>query len=295
MKKILFLALLAFAGISAKAQQYVPFPDSNAYWSEFYSEYGFPNYKYTYFIKGDTIIDLQPYHKIYQNDSTSIPFYGYLREYNKRIYFFITPTGCSHEVLLYDFNLNIGDSIKLSCELCDTTLPNYMTVTSIDSVLLTDMKYRKRLNFNNVVGISSWVEGIGSMGGLLYPYYSCSACECFTESVCFKQNDTTLYINPYNNTVSCFNYINSINEFKNKEDLITISPNPATSEIEVTSNQSSVNGIEIYNMLGEKVYCSPITDYRSPFTVNVSSFPVGMYFVEIFTKKGREVKKFIKE
>jgi hypothetical protein len=75
----------------------------------------------------------------------------------------------------------------------------------------------------------------------------------------------------------------------------TISPNPATSEIQVIGNQSTVIGIEVYNMLGERVYTSPITDNRSPITVNVADFPRGVYMVEVRTEKGVAVSKFIKE
>jgi hypothetical protein len=81
----------------------------------------------------------------------------------------------------------------------------------------------------------------------------------------------------------------------NNNGQITVSPNPASSEIKVISNQLTVIGIDIYNMLGEKVYTSPPTDNRSPITINVSSFPSGMYFVKIKSEKGVVVKKFIKE
>jgi hypothetical protein len=117
---------------------------------------------------------------------------------------------------------------------------------------------------------------------------------CFFESVCFKQNDTTLYINTNDYNVSCFNYITSINEMTNN-DLITISPNPASSEITVSGRQEAVGSIDVYNTLGEKVYTSPITDNRSPITVNIAALPTGMYFAEIGTAKGKVEKKFVKE
>ncbi|MGD0712010.1 MAG: T9SS type A sorting domain-containing protein [Bacteroidales bacterium] len=85
---------------------------------------------------------------------------------------------------------------------------------------------------------------------------------------------------------------------------VSVFPNPATSEIQVIGNQSTVISIDIYNMLGEKVYQSLVTGHslsgvspmtNDPMTINVSSFPSGMYFVEIKTEKGVAVKKFIKE
>jgi len=92
-------------------------------------------------------------------------------------------------------------------------------------------------------------------------------------------------------------------------DNISVYPNPAFSVIQVTGNQLTVIGIEIYDMLGEKVYqslvnghslsgVSPMTNAlmtNAPMTINVSSFPSGMYFAEIRTAKGSTMKKFIKE
>jgi hypothetical protein len=76
---------------------------------------------------------------------------------------------------------------------------------------------------------------------------------------------------------------------------LTIFPNPTSSEIQLIGNQSSVNSIEIYNMIGERIYTLPFTDNRSPITINISAFPSGMYFAKIKSEKGVAVKKFIKE
>jgi hypothetical protein len=84
-----------------------------------------------------------------------------------------------------------------------------------------------------------------------------------------------------------------INELSNKN--IIIFPNPATDEIQVTGEQSAVNDIQIYNVLGAKIYTSLITDNLSPITINISAFPSSMYFMEIKTEKSVTVKKFVKE
>ncbi len=205
MKKLfLFAALILEFGI-INSQAYAPFPDSNAFWNEFQYHQGQcdpPDYcKYTYYLQGDTILNSQLYHKIYSNDSYSISYVGGIQEIDKIVSFF--DRDCSAPVLLYDFGLNVGDSIPLSCMLCDEEEPLYMKVNSIDSVLIGDMSYRKRINFD--YGPSqSWIEGIGSVSGLLYPYYSCFTCICGLELVCFEQNNIVLYQNE--NNVSCFNY-----------------------------------------------------------------------------------------
>jgi hypothetical protein len=88
---------------------------------------------------------------------------------------------------------------------------------------------------------------------------------------------------------------------------INIYPNPASKEIQViglptgqAGNQCSVSGIEIFNLLGEKVFTLPITDYRSPasqakrgepITINIADFPSGVYIVAIKTPAGTINKK----
>jgi hypothetical protein len=204
--KNLILSLIFASGISLiNAQTYFPFPDTNAFWNELRYYQGQcepPDYcTYTFYFQGDTILDSLSYHKMYSNDNYSISYAGGLREINKKVYYF--DRDCPAPVLLYDFGLNVGDSIALACMLCDEEESQYMKVISIDSVLIGDMTYRKRTNFD--FGPSqSWIEGIGSVSGLFYPYYSCVTCICGVELVCFEQDGMTLYQNEDN--VPCFNY-----------------------------------------------------------------------------------------
>ena len=89
----------------------------------------------------------------------------------------------------------------------------------------------------------------------------------------------------------------------------TIYPNPAKDEIQVIGEQSTVIGIDVYNMLGERVYQSLVTGHslsgvspmtnapitNTTITINVADFPRGVYMVEVRTEKGVAVSKFIKE
>jgi hypothetical protein len=85
--------------------------------------------------------------------------------------------------------------------------------------------------------------------------------------------------------------INRIKEGNN----IALFPNPANNEIKVISNQLSVNSIEIYNMLGDRIYGSTITDNQSQFIINIVNFPNGVYVVEVKTECGIGVEKFVKQ
>jgi phosphatidylserine/phosphatidylglycerophosphate/cardiolipin synthase-like enzyme len=92
----------------------------------------------------------------------------------------------------------------------------------------------------------------------------------------------------------------SIAEPNYKPASLSVYPNPATNALTIDipklcSTQYAVSNIEIYNLLGEKIFSTPITDNRSPITINVSAFPSGVYMVEVKTEKGVAVSKFIKE
>lgn len=70
-------------------------------------------------------------------------------------------------------------------------------------------------------------------------------------------------------------------------------PNPATSVIRIQNSVvSSQKTVEIFNSLGQTVFS---TDYRSLtsdyFSIDISSFPSGLYFV----KSGNQVQKFVKQ
>ena len=94
---------------------------------------------------------------------------------------------------------------------------------------------------------------------------------------------------PVNATVTM-----GINELSNSL-FVSVYPNPASDEIEVSTTKEGLNSIEIYNLLGERIYSSLVTDNISPFTINIKNFPSGVYIVEVKTEKGVEVRKFVKE
>jgi YVTN family beta-propeller protein len=97
---------------------------------------------------------------------------------------------------------------------------------------------------------------------------------------------------------------------------IEVYPNPATNTISIDipqaaggSKQEAVGNIEIYNLLGEKVYQSLVNSHSLPgispttnapmtnvqMTINVADFPSGVYVMQVRTENGIEVRKFVKE
>lgn len=72
---------------------------------------------------------------------------------------------------------------------------------------------------------------------------------------------------------------------------VSLYPNPASSELTVSAT-SSINRIEIANLLGQKVY-ENATLGSNQATINVSTLQHGAYFVRVFTSEGTMTRKLI--
>ncbi|HTA27875.1 MAG TPA: T9SS type A sorting domain-containing protein, partial [Bacteroidia bacterium] len=79
-------------------------------------------------------------------------------------------------------------------------------------------------------------------------------------------------------------------------DNISLYPNPNNGQFTIQSSVvSDMWSVEIYNVLGQKVY-SQSTIHNPQFIVNISSQPNGMYLIRILDKDGTLVsqKKVVK-
>ena len=78
---------------------------------------------------------------------------------------------------------------------------------------------------------------------------------------------------------------------------VFVFPNPAQKEIVVKSSEFKDRiEIEIYNLVGEKIFIQPKTSNFKSQTVDISQLPSGIYFAEIFFNNGSTKRvKFIRE
>jgi len=81
----------------------------------------------------------------------------------------------------------------------------------------------------------------------------------------------------------------SINEIGNKI-FLAVSPNPASSTFTIDGGDVQNLKLEIYNLLGLKVY---ETKYMEPLTLNFELFPKGIYLVRLQSEKASAVLKLI--
>lgn len=286
MKKLTFI-LIQIAFIANTYSQ--SFLKDGLTWNNTEGDFFFPYSNFTYEIHGDTIISNKNYKfvKVDYPDKDSnmwIPKYYFLiRDDSSKWYIRLN----SMDILLYDFNVNIGDSV---------TVYNYYyrryhtrEVSSIDSVTLENGERRKRIRFTNERDI--WVEGLGSVFYPLdEPFLNGEWYITPHANICVQQNDTLLYtLYPDLNCYDTGGIFMNLADVSLEND-ITVYPNPAKEEVNILST-SSINDIEIYDIMGRRIFQTEVRDYSK--TINLSLFRKGVYIAKINTEQGIIKKKFI--
>ena len=72
-------------------------------------------------------------------------------------------------------------------------------------------------------------------------------------------------------------------------------PNPATSSLTIQTEKLKLKELLIYNVLGELVQQSSVSNHPSSVTLDISGLKTGMYFIETTTETGIVRSKFIKQ
>jgi hypothetical protein len=317
---ILVIVLIALMVQVSTAQTNVfhPMPDSNAIWHEILSTGTYVDgdnpcfdcMDYQYQIIGDTIVGSNTHHKLYrvgygynytsQNGCsqqlnciwTNTDYYlGCFREDTAaRKDYYIYPADTT-ESLLYDFTLNVGDTLRISIHGPQQT----GVVQKIDSIMVgTDYRKRWILDTSDVEYIATFIEGIGNTLGLLANF---SYFEQNQHLLCFTQNTITLYHDslsgdPFNPSSNCTLTV-GIKELSKDKINMTIIPNPATTSITIHSTMSIINyQLSIEDVLGNKIYQQTITSNDTQ--IDVSTWSEGVYFYEVRGANDVARGKFVK-
>jgi hypothetical protein len=293
MKKLLLL-IATLSLFSAKSQTFVyhPFPESNAIWNVNMSQGmcfmgGFLSENYSITFSGDTIIDNQTYQKLtspfvqsnFTGGCTQINFPGYqgaIRQdvTNKKVFYL--PPSQSTEQLLYDFTMEVGDTVKGYLASFNNPLD---IVTEIDSVLVGD-NYRKRWSINPCYEIYL-IEGIGSTFGLLQPSPGCATDMDYYSLTCFSQNGQSLYPDP---SAEC-QLITSTNDIDVNSDAVLIFPNPSNGPFTVEFYRPiDILKVRLTDMKGNIIFQTQVSNQHKIVIDNLHS---GAYILTIINKENR--------
>lgn len=310
MKKFLLLIFI-FISFTSRSQTsiYHPFPDSNAVWNfQAFAALlpctpfggGSIEHRYSYTIDGDTSINSMMYHKLItpyvhtHTDSFCLPFKfpGYKGAFRqdtaaRKVYF--VPDTAQSEYLLYDFTMEVGDTIKgFLAEVWSGSLM-HDTVSTIDSVLVGN-DYRKRWKINECYSIYM-VEGIGSLFGLLEP----TGFGCITDLPwyvlnCFTQDGQTLYPD----TTTFCPLLTGLNAPELNEDKLTFPPNPFSSKTVVKIDPVFMHAdFVILNIEGKIVRRGRVNNQKE-LVITADDLKNGVYLLQLTNGNGVTVSgKFI--
>lgn len=294
MKYYLFAFVFSLFSFSAFSQAYRPFPTGNAYWLYVNQTgnwgLGLPpsaSVVYTQFIMDgrDTVINSKTYKVIIKREyldtiqSATAPMPVYtnrianqpdvpalaVREDNKKIYGILFNSPTAAEIMLYDFNLSLGDSIRLP----NTDMK--VEITGIDSVQIGSKYHRRLLTVNP---LHNEIAGVGSMWGI----YSLANGQNVVELACFNNGSGTY---SYGNT-SCF-YLHkhgtpAVVAGIREQQQITISPNPFVSKLTITTAEPV--SVFVYNAVGQLMFNEKQVTNKS---INTEALTGGVYVAEVFS------------
>jgi hypothetical protein len=265
------IALILIAGcmqtvsLFSQEYEYVPFPKSNAVWSEMYDfgeiypECPPPAYERFTLTEEDTIINGKTYTKLYMffdavfNKNNAICVGGIREDENKRIFFkgtAIHPNKPNQgifinfeEVLLYDFSVNVGDTITYEN---GNFYGDEMIVESVDMIEIGN-SYRKKIRFAKHLRHIEWIEGIGSLEGLLFTAEAiATGHQPQNTLICFQQNDETLYFNEHFD--DCFPFTGIRDVKKSDNQIIITQTNEGN--IQFDFGEQVITSIQIFNSAG---------------------------------------------
>ncbi|MCD6017762.1 MAG: hypothetical protein K0S53_883 [Bacteroidetes bacterium] len=282
--KLLIIALVVCSNVCSQTNVYKPFPEGNAIWSVNKNSTTVSGY-YKYQTSGDTLIGAYTYNKVlYAYNLTPGPFnfspytfeFAYRNDsINKKVYYLDVTGGANIDILWYDFNLNVGDTVPSTYAYGRYMTSRDRVVQSIDSILICG-SYHKRFNFNCIDDASDLVEGVGFMDHFVQ---SRRDNECPFEPV-------EVY---YTGFSTC--YFTSVKEHL-KNDQITLYPDPTSLELKINSSLQ-ISEYTIINNIGAIILKGNLADSKS---IDVSSLANGLYVIKLKDKSGKNYQsKFIKQ
>jgi hypothetical protein len=77
------------------------------------------------------------------------------------------------------------------------------------------------------------------------------------------------------------------------ENKIDIFPNPASSAFTISYVRFTISNIEMYNVIGEKVFSQPVTQNQKQVTISVTDFSPGIYFAKLVSEQGFVTRKIV--
>jgi hypothetical protein len=301
-KGLLVLSFVTVGGfLFSQTNVYRPFPEQYGRWviriDNAESEInGIISYK-QYQVSGDTTIGSYTYKKVNCANSsqpysqmmiTGLKFgqstynFAYRNDIpNKKVYIFTGVNGILIDTLWYNFNLNIGDTLKGLYSYHDSGAPS-LIVAAIDSVNICNEYYKKYkfVSFDhNHYAKACLIEGVGFSAN-------------FIESDPFQFFP---FEQRYNYSTDFYCSATAINETKAVKNQIKILPNPVGNFLQIQFSHHYPPLFLQYSIvdgLGKIIITGFMVDNKS---IDVSKLENGLYILRLHDKEGNYFQdKFLK-
>jgi len=298
MKKLILIALATFISVQNYGQTYIPLPLSDAKWCIKHNDniipppiWWYTNYWETSYC-GDTTISNKKYIKIEKTEydifclNTVIngpEYIGAIRDDTTLKQVFFVPKNETDEKLLYDFNLNAGDTL-----LSYLNMYQPLIVEFTDSVLLGNI-YHKRILFQ--YNQAEIIEGIGSRTGIIEDLIAFEG----GSYLCAFYIDTNLIFpeTPCNLSLTDTCWMQNTQHQPEKPE-ISIFPNPAGKllYVELQSDLLLYNPVVKIISANGKI-CKNLKLSGEITKMDLSGFTPGIYAVRIITDNNVVINKKI--
>lgn len=282
----------------AQTSAYHPFPDSNAVWGMSST----CNYDMTCgtnayirdFYDGDTLIDghvykvvSEQYHIIDGSADCCNPDYGggacFLRDDTVSKIVYIRFQGTMDDLVLYDFNMVTGDTVKGYFSDHDYCSFENAIVQSVDSIFIYG-SYVRRINIGFVDGVTdfSFIEGVGSTNGL-------KTCILFANGEisihldCVTVDGELLYAYGNNpNILPCGELPVGMQD-ASIGGVAGVTPNPSAGRftLQLPFGQAALKDLQLFTLQGRALPVEVVT-HGSPGEISVSVHaPAGVYALRL--------------
>jgi len=267
---------------------------------------GFPDthpYKLSHWLKtgNDTILNGKTYKNIlYSTDASHLEWESrglFMREEEGRIYWYDQAEPREEETLLYDFNLQEGESISRYL----APYWNVKIISAVDSIRSIQIgdSLRKIFYISNTTDSNSgkrpeiWIEGIGSLWGLERNNI-CSfitGCNAVRNLLCFNQDGNELYHSPdfnecYYSSKSGIQKVNLASDFQ-------IYPNPSQGKFTLITDDSDEDTlVQIFDSTGKQIRSYPMGTLHL-LNIDISNVFSGIYFVRLIKQNTSITKKIV--
>jgi len=301
MKNAILFSIVTLVSLTAFCQN-TNFPIQDAQWSYHYYDSGDDYFSFpSYTMHGDSVYNGINYQLI---NSTLV-------RSDSNVVYFIPPNSVD-EFVLYDFNIEVGDTFFLDYVSWNNTActdPSFIVLSQIGTVTYEDNVERKKYYFGSgtLCGFGSeafgeWVEGIGCItSDVLNPFYGLTVGGS-TYLMCFNNNGTsvlegTYYTSNYYNFWRLYGCGGEVlDEWISIEDndasKLSIGPNPFSNRLIINFDPiDQIDAIRIYNQNLQEITFQ-LNANEIKFQKNLE---VGIYYCEVDFIDGRTLfKKLVK-